>query len=263
MKIFESVEVIRKENPLLFRVGLLHFLLAAVLLILVFGDDVQLMGVNRWIKPLKFSMSIGVYLWTFGWLLRYLTNQRTVRFISWGITVCMLAEMIIIVVQAGRGVSSHYNISSALDSALFGVMGTFIGINSVLILHTWVLFVFGKTTLDNNMRLAWQAGLFLFLLGGVAGGMMIGNLGHNIGVPDGGNGIPLLNWSTLGGDLRSAHFITLHGLQAIPLFAFAISAKTKHPRLFTSIFGALYTLMCIQLHHLALSGRPFTDFFSL
>lgn len=175
----------------------------------------------------------------------------------------MLAEMIIISVQAGRGVSSHYNISSALNSTLFGVMGTFIGINSVLILHTWVLFVFGKTTLDSNMRMAWQAGLFLFLLGGVAGGMMIGNLGHNIGVPDGGNGIPLLNWSTLGGDLRSAHFITLHGLQAIPLFAFIVSAKTKHPRLVTSIFGALYALMCIQLHQLALSGRPFTDFFSL
>jgi hypothetical protein len=263
MKIFESVGVIRKENPLLFWVGLLHFLLAVVLLILVFVDDVQLMGVNRWIKPLKFSMSIGVYLWTFGWLLRYLTNQRTVRFISWGITVCMLVEMIIIAVQAGRGVSSHYNISSALNATLFSVMGTFIGINSVLILHTWVLFVFGKTTLDSNMRLAWQSGLFLFLLGGLAGGMMIGNLGHNIGVPDGGDGIPLLNWSTLGGDLRSAHFFTLHGLQAIPLFAFFISAKTKQPRLFTCAFSILYTLICMQLHHLALSGQPFIDFFSV
>ncbi len=58
MRIFESVEAIRKENALLFRVGQLHFLIAAVLLILFLVDDVQLMGVNRWIKPLKFSMSI-------------------------------------------------------------------------------------------------------------------------------------------------------------------------------------------------------------
>ena len=112
------------------------------------------------------------------------------------------------------------------------------------------------------MLLAWQLGLFLFLVGGIAGGFMISQMSHTVGMPDGSEGIAFLNWSKVAGDLRSAHFVTLHGLQAIPLFAFFVSEKTKSPRLFTSLFYMLYALACIRLHQVALDGKPFFDFFS-
>jgi hypothetical protein len=73
---------------------------------------------------------------------------------------------------------------------------------------------------------------------------LIGQMAHNVGVADGGAGLPLVNWSTVGGDLRVAHFFGLHGIQLIPLFAVWVSNKwnisNRIQVLAVTIFGLLY-----------------------
>jgi hypothetical protein len=255
------ISTIKKENAPLYWTGILNFLLFAVCFTFFFFDSRMVMGINTWIKPMKFGLSVGIYCWTFAWLLQYLVSKKNVKIISWVIIVCMIAENAIITLQAARGVISHYNISSGLDALLFSVMGAFIGINTMIIFYTLVVFLFTATTLDKNMLLAWRLGLLLFLVGGVAGGMMIGNLSHTVGASDGTDGIAFLNWSKVVGDLRSAHFITMHGLQVIPLFAFFISSQMKKPVLITALFFCSYSFICFRLHQVALEGKPFFDLF--
>ena len=55
---------------------------------------------------------------------------------------------------------------------------------------------------------------------------------HTVGAPDGGPTIPFLGWSSTNGDLRIGHFVGIHALQIVPLFALLLGLlATRIPRL--------------------------------
>ena len=64
--------------------------------------------------------------------------QRSVRRLSWDVAGSMAVEQAAIFVQASRGTSSHYNASSALNGILFGLMGLFILMNTLM--TVWALY---------------------------------------------------------------------------------------------------------------------------
>ena len=84
---------------------------------------------------------------------------------------------------------------------------------------------------------------------------MSGLVTHTIGAEDGGPGLQFFNWSTIAGDIRSAHFITMHGLQIMPLAAFFFMRFFKeNARAGDVLFSIVYLGICLWLHWLAFRG---------
>jgi hypothetical protein len=259
----EFLRELHRANPVLSGVGWLHLALAGLALVLLSVDHRIVTGLNVWIKPLKFALSILVYVWTLGWLLAALpaATQGTVRLISWGVAASMVAEIGVIFLQAARATTSHYNVSSALDGALFGLMGLFIMLNTVLLVGVLVLLF--RHQPQGSAAYGWglRLGVLLFLLGSAVGGAMIRHLGHTIGAADGGPGLPLLGWSTRAGDLRIAHFLGLHALQALPLAGWLLTRYfPTWPAHWQVVslggFALLYVGAVLWLYWQAMRGLP-------
>lgn len=236
---------VRKESPVLFWIVIVCFLLALGCVPGWIFDDRMLMGISVWLKPLKFSISTGIYILTVGYLITLYPYSRRKKWIINGITAwTLLLELGIIVYQGARGIKSHYNMSNEIDALLFAAMGILIAIN-VLIM---VLFIFDtirlKLKTEKSIQWAILIGWAVVFFGSWVGGQMISQVAHNVGVADGGAGLPFLNWSTIAGDLRIAHFFGLHGIQIIPLFALWMSTRwkttSKNQIIAVTIFGILY-----------------------
>jgi hypothetical protein len=263
MNLSEYFESLWREQRFLVLAGLLHFVAFIVLAIASLYDSQEVLGINRWIKPLKFMISSTIYLWTLAVYLYHLPDYRKAagRLIALGATAVLIGENILIVMQALRGTTSHFNLKTPLDSAIFGVMGLMILFNTFLVVYLTILYFRAEIKLPQALVWGMRLGLIVFLAGSIQGGYMSAQIGHAVGTTDGGAGLPLVNWSTEGGDLRIAHFVGLHALQALPLFALMVFLLQKRfsairPTMLTIVFSFLYfasfTLVFIQ----ALKGKP-------
>ncbi len=261
MIISNFLKSVYEKDVLLFRLGLFHFIIFALLFLPLAIDDRLIEGINPWIKPMKFSLSIGIYAWTIAWYLSYLKPLTSwTKVINITIAASMMIEIIIVLLQAGRGVQSHFNNSTALDGALFGTMGMMIALSSLATAILLILLFVKKPNLDFVYLTSLRLGIVILLVASGIGGMMIGNNAHAIGVEDGGAGLPFVNWSTEGGDLRIAHFLGLHSLQIFPLFTFWVKKRfniSDRGRLYILlVFTLLFGLLLNSLFRQAMDGIP-------
>ena len=255
-------KTVKKESPILYWIVIIHLIGTAGCIVGIMVDDRMLLGINIWIKPLKFFISTGIYILTVGYLITlYPFSSIKKHIIRNIVSISLLLEMIIITIQAARGTQSHFNFSTELDSALFGLMGILIAVN-VLVM---ILFAFETIRLKlytiGSIRWAILLAWLITILGSWVGGQMIGQMAHNVGIQDGGPGIPLFNWSTIAGDLRVAHFFGLHGLQITPIFAYFLSKKwqTKDSNriVLLTIFALIYASFIFFTYYQAAQGLPF------
>src|SRR5688500_13945319 len=100
-------ELFEKQRALMIA-GAISLVCFVVLAIVSLFDSTEILGINRWIKPMKFFISISIYVWTTAVYLYFLENyKKSARLISWVTILVFLVEMIIIVTQAARGTISH------------------------------------------------------------------------------------------------------------------------------------------------------------
>jgi hypothetical protein len=245
------IKKIFKRSKSLGQFGLLNFLAFLVMLVITFFDDRILTGVNVWMKPMKFAISIGIFSWTMAWFLFYLPQIRKVQKIKLTIITAMLIEIVIIIYQASRGELSHFNISSISNAVLFQLMGVAILINTVMVF--WAYLLFAKVeSLYSGYKRGIQLGMLIFVVASLEGFLMVGNLSHTVGAPDGQDGIFFLNWAKAYGDLRIFHFLGLHALQAVPLFAWFFARDNVRR---VNIFAGIYFILSLGTLWNALAGR--------
>ncbi|SCF06343.1 hypothetical protein GA0074695_3204 [Micromonospora viridifaciens] len=246
--------------------------LAVVSAVGIVADSRVLTGAPIWLKPFKFAVSFVLYGTTLAWMLSLLPRRS--RIAEWAVTVIVamsVVEMVVIVGQVLRGTTSHFNATTPLNSTLFQVMG-----EAIMVLFTAHLVlgivVVRRPIADRVGRYAVGLGLGLTLLGMLVAVPMVvpsqepaieGIAGaHSVGVPDGGPGLPLVGWSTTGGDLRIGHFVGLHALQVLPILAILLNrflgARLDEPtrvRLLV-VAGGAYGVLTMLLTWQALRGQP-------
>ena len=219
--------------------------LAVVTAVGVVVDSRVLTGAPIWLKPFKFAVSFVLY----GGDARLdaLPAAAPQPGREWSAVVIVAVAVVENGGDRRSGVTrqtSHFNDTTPLNAALFAAMGVAI---MVLFVAHLVIADRGPDPADPDRAAATAAGgrLGLSLLGMLAAVPMVlpmqdpgieGIAGaHSVGVPDGGPGLPIVGWSTTGGDLRIGHFVGLHALQALPILAillsrFATAAGRAHPR---------------------------------
>lgn len=245
------------HRPLLLA-GLLHLAALVPVLAAMAIDDRLILGINPWIKPAKFLVSVGIYLITLAWMLpRVRGYRRTRSLIGWGVLLVMSLEIVLIVMQAARGTTSHFNQRSVFDVMVFAAMGLLIMINTGLVAWLLILFLRAPEPMPRALLAGIRLGLLLFIVGGLEGGMMVAANAHAVGVPDWGPGLPFVNWSTEGGDLRAAHFVGLHAMQALPILGWLLSRRTPAAGVMTvRVVALMWALLFAGLTWLAMLGKP-------
>jgi hypothetical protein len=201
-------------------------------------DPRMVLGAPVWLKPAKFAASIAVYCLTliavFSQLPGHVRARRVVGRMTAG---AMLIEVGIIALQAARGTTSHFNVSTPLNTALWMIMGIAI-VTQTLSTVVVALALFRQRFADPALAWALRLGMVITIAGAFSGGAMTeptlaqraemraGHAAvsgaHTVGAPDGGSGLPVTGWSRAHGDLRAAHFMGLHALQLLPLLALAL-----------------------------------------
>ncbi len=178
----------------------------------------------------------------FVWLLGFIENRpRLVRLAANVTVVSFIVEMIVIIGQAGRGTTSHFNLTTPINSFLWFTMGAFIVLVWTMNLLLAIMLLRQRMP-DQAFAWSLRLGVLISSIGigaaffmvtptpeqaaAIASGYGPHIVGaHSVGVADGGPGLPIFGWSTVGGDLRAAHFVGLHALQILPFLGWLLTRR--------------------------------------
>lgn len=251
-------------EPRLTAAGIAMLLLVIPTLLAYAVDPRLFNGDNVWLKPLKFELSIAVYLLSFAVLLP-LTSEtfqrsRLGRFTVWPVIALLFFELVYIAWRASRGEASHYNQDGVAAIILYAAMGA----AAVLFTAASGVLAYGLARSDAApmppvLRRSLVLGLALTCILGILSGAILSEAGgHTVGTPAPSSSVvPFFGWSLSAGDLRLAHFLALHAMQIVPAFALVASflGTAAAPRA-VDAFALVYAGITATALVAALNARP-------
>lgn len=245
---------VRAASPLLFNASLAFLAGFVICMGLQLADHRQLYGVSVWIKPAKFFLSVALQMLTLAWAISLLPESRQrARKITFPAAYFVAAgtfELAYIAYRAGLGEASHFNTGTPMASLLYSLMGT--AAIGMMLATGWIGLRIRRDSPRSALTAATGWGFLLAMLATIIVGMTLGGMqSHWIGGDQtDATGLPILGWSTTGGDLRPSHFLALHLSQALPLAAWLGGGRLA--------LGAaiLLTLAAAATYVQALGGLP-------
>ena len=257
-------------SPPLTVVAALMVMAAGASLLAMLVDPRVITGAPAWLKPFKFTVSTFIYSLTLAGVFRWLADwPRVRRVVGWTTAIVFVLEVAIIGVQAWRGTASHFNISTPLDTVLFGVMGAGIGIQTLTSVAV-VVALCRQDFSDRALGWALRLGMLLTVAGALTGPLMTRPTpeqlakarakermtaagAHSVRGQDGGPGLPVTGWSREHGDIRVPHFIGLHAIQVLGLVALGLrrwrrpeDVRVKAALAAATSYGSLFFLLLGQ-----------------
>ncbi|HJT53829.1 MAG TPA: hypothetical protein VJ848_08255 [Candidatus Angelobacter sp.] len=221
-------------DRLLHNFGWVLLLSVPVFAFLSYVDPGTAQFANPWFKPIKFAISFATFVWTVSlFMTRLRVSSRLLGWTRRTMTASIVVEMLCLAIQASR--TANLTASPGLADWFIQQMTTaMVSINTAILVGLLALFCGKRDWIriaDGAMVLAIRLSIVIFLAGNAVGGYMLARGSHTVGAADGGPGLPFLNWSTIAGDLRIAHFIAIHAIQIVPLFAYLLWQMTPQPAL--------------------------------
>jgi hypothetical protein len=221
-------------------------------------------GAGVWVKPMKFALSFILLSGTLALITTRMSPKPResfwMRAAAAAIALGFVGEMAYMSVQAGLGEPSHFNVGTPYHAAMYTLMA--IGATGIMLGIAVIGICFWR---DAQARSG--AGLKLGVLIGLLGATVLtlitafhlgGNGGHFVGVPSAGAAVvPLFGWSAEVGDLRPAHFMALHMMQAIPLLGLMLDRAAPDKARAGVVAGAvIWTVLTFAIFAQAILGLP-------
>jgi hypothetical protein len=237
------------SGALLVASGLAHVAVWAVL-----GGPWE--GPVTWRKPILFGISGGLTAVSMGWVWSKMPKRRWDVPLSWLTTIALVIEVALIDLQRWRGVASHFNRATLLDSVLYDLMGVLILWVTLVSADLLVRAFRQHVAVPRDMLLAIRAGLVFLVISCLLGIWVSvnGDVRLEQGLePEqfGAAGVP-----------KFPHGAVIHAIQWLPLLAWAacqagISEKQRTQLVLSATVGTGLVLLYALVQTLA--GRSRVD----
>lgn len=197
----------------------------AISVLLSAFDQRLLANEALWAKPIKFEISIVIHFITLAVLASLLSpakrNGVGWKAMSYSVVAAGIFGAMYIFLQAARGRESHFNNSTAVESAMYSLMG----LGAVMLVLGsfylgYLLYKEYQSTSDQPLLLASALGLTTgSVLTLIVAGYMSSQIDNEITTNSyEALRVPVLGWYLNGQDIRIPHFLATHMMQLLPLY---------------------------------------------
>lgn len=219
------------------------------------ADGGSLAGPVSWRKPILFGFSAGATVLSTGWLMGKLPRRLGDSLLLSSFAIVMLFEVGLITLQQWRGVASHFNRETPLNSAILTSIEALIFF-ATLVIADLTLRSFGRLQANADMALAIRGGMALLLFSCLLGFVLVfyGNQRVAQGLAPEVYGAA--------GVMKFPHGAAMHAIQLLPIVSWLLTKLDMGERdRFSTISYALSSVVAFTAFSLwqTFSGRSRFD----